>query len=161
MIRALTMAGGIAGAATLSQFPEFSQQYLQRLSGARTELMVIAKGFDFTAETAGLTRNEALDKMSGSEFQNNLRDQMATNLTRYERLDAAYTSLKQTEPLMRLTKLWHFRDTDLVQKTWDEYRPAVPVTADGLICAGIGFVGGWLILSLILGLLMAPFRRFA
>ncbi len=155
------MAGGLAGAVSLSQFPEFSQQYLQRLSGARTELMVIAKGFDFTAQAAGYTRKEALDKMGGSEFQNDLRDQMAGNLARFDRLDAAYTSLKQTDPLMRLTKLWHFRDTDLVEDTWDEFRPAVPVTADGLICAGIGFVGGWLLVSLVLGLITMPFRRFA
>ncbi|UWP99202.1 DUF2937 family protein [Aliiroseovarius crassostreae] len=161
MIRAITMAGGLAGAVGLSQFPEFSQQYLQRLSGARTELMVIAKGFDFAAEAAGYTHEEALAKMSGSEFQNDLRDQMAGNLARFDRLEAAYTSLKQTEPLMRLTKLWHFRDTDLVQDTWDEFRPAVPVTADGLISAGIGFVGGWLILSLVLGVITMPFRRFA
>lgn len=154
------MAGGLAGAVCLSQFPEFSQQYLQRLSGARTELMVIAKGFDFTAQAAGYTREEALDKMGGSEFQNDLRDQMAGNLARFDRLDAAYASLKQTAPLMRLTKLWHFRDTDLVEDTWHEFRPAVPVTADGLICAGIGFVGGWLLVSLLLGLITMPFRRF-
>ncbi len=161
MIRALTVAGGLAGAVGLSQFPEFSQQYLQRLSGARAELMVIAKGFDFTAQAAGYSRDEALGKMGGSEFQNDLRDQMAGNLARFDRLDAAYSSLKQTEPLMRLTQLWHFRDTDLVQDTWEEFRPAVPVTADGLICAGIGFVGGWLMLSLVLGLITMPLRRFA
>lgn len=161
MIKAISMAGGIFGAVSLSQFPEFSQQYLQRLSGARTELMVIAKGFDFTAQAAGYTRDEALEKMGGGDFQNALRDQMATNLTRFERLDAAYVSLKGTEPLMRLTKVWHFRDTDLVKKTWEEYRPAVPVTMDGLLCAGIGFVGGWLILSLLLGAITRPFRRLA
>ncbi len=161
MIRALTMAGGLAGAATLSQFPEFSQQYLQRLDGARTELMVIAKGFDLSASAAGYTRDEALAAMGGSDFQNRLRDQMAQNLARFEQLDAAYLALKRSEPLMRLTKLWYFRDTDLVAQTWDEFRPAVPVTADGLISAGIGFAGGWLTLSLLLGLITMPFRRLA
>ncbi|MDA5093641.1 DUF2937 family protein [Aliiroseovarius sp. KMU-50] len=161
MIRALTMVAGLTGAVGMSQFPEFSQQYLQRLSGARAELMVIAKGFDFTAQTAGYTRDEALAAMGGSEFQNGLRDQMAGNLTRYDRLDAAYASLKQSDPLMRLTKLWHFRDTDLVQDTWEEFRPALPVTADGLICAAIGFVGGWSLVSFLLGLILMPFRRFA
>lgn len=161
MIRTLTMIGGLTGAVALSQFPEFSQQYLQRLSGARTELKVVTGGFDLTAKAAGYSRNEALEKMGGSNFQNNLRDQMKANFRRYERLDAAYISLKGAEPLMRLTKVWHFRDTDLVKRTWDEFRPAVPVTTDGLFCAGIGFVGGWLLVSLLLGALLRPFRRLA
>lgn len=161
MFRTLAMIGGIAGAVALSQFPEFSQQYMQRLSGARTELKVITAGFDLTASAAGYSREEALEKMGGSDFQNDLRDQMQENFDRYDRLDASYAALKGTEPLMRLTKLWHFRDTDLVQRTWNEYRPAVPVTADGILCAGIGYVGGWLIVSLLLGAFMRPFRRMA
>lgn len=31
--RVLALAGGLSGAVGLSQFPEFSQQYLQRLAG--------------------------------------------------------------------------------------------------------------------------------
>jgi hypothetical protein len=161
MIRTLAMIGGIAGAVALSQFPEFSQQYMQRLSGARTELKVITAGFDLTASAAGYSREEALVKMGGSDFQNDLRDQMQDNFDRYDRLDASYAALKGSEPLMRLTKLWHFRDTDLVQRTWSEYRPAVPVTADGILCAGIGYMGGWLIVSLLLGAFIRPFRRMA
>lgn len=161
MIRTLAMIGGLAGAVALSQFPEFTQQYMQRLSGARTELKVITAGFDLTAKAAGYTREQALDKMSGSDFQNDLRDQMQDNFNRYERLDASYAALKGTEPLMRLTKLWHFRDVDLVERTWDEYRPAVPVTADGILCAGIGFVGGWLLVSMLLGAFLRPFRKLA
>ncbi|SMR83234.1 Protein of unknown function [Aliiroseovarius halocynthiae] len=161
MIRTLAMIGGLAGAVALSQFPEFTQQYVQRLSGARTELKVITTGFDLTAKAAGYSRDEALDKMSGSDFQNDLRDQMQDNFNRYDRLDASYAALKGTEPLMRLTKLWHFRDADLVERTWNDYRPAVPVTADGILCAGIGYVGGWLIVSLLLGAFLRPFRKLA
>ncbi|WP_298565002.1 DUF2937 family protein [uncultured Aliiroseovarius sp.] len=159
MIRALAMIGGLSGAVAFSQFPEFSQQYMQRLAGARTELKVVTAGFDLTAKAAGYTRDEALEKMGGSDFQNNLRDQMQVNFKRFDRLDAAYTALKGTEPLARLAKVWHFRETDLVKRTWDDFRPAIPVTADGLLCAGIGFVGGWLLVSLILGAFMRPFRR--
>lgn len=54
MFRTLAMIGGIAGAVALSQFPEFSQQYMQRLSGARTELKVITAGFDLTGKRCGL-----------------------------------------------------------------------------------------------------------
>ena len=144
MIRTLAMIGGLAGAVVMSQFPEFTQQYMQRLSGARTELQVVTTGFELTAKAAGYTR-----------------DQMRRNFTRYERLDSAYLALKGTEPMARLAKVWHFRDTDLAKRTWEDFRPAIPVTADGLLCAGIGFVGGWLLVSLILGAFLRPFRRTA
>ena len=52
------MAGGIAGAVALSQFPEFSQQYLQRLSGAVDELKAITVAFDLSARVAGLSRED-------------------------------------------------------------------------------------------------------
>ncbi|MCK0137807.1 DUF2937 family protein [Aliiroseovarius sp. F47248L] len=161
MIRTLAMIGGLAGAVVMSQFPEFTQQYMQRLSGARTELQVVTTGFELTAKAAGYTRDEALEKMGGTSFQDNLRDQMRRNFTRYERLDSAYLALKGTEPMARLAKVWHFRDTDLAKRTWEDFRPAIPVTADGLLCAGIGFVGGWLLVSLILGAFLRPFRRTA
>jgi len=161
MIRTFALIGGLAGAIALSQFPEFSQQYLQRLSGARTELKEITTAFDATAKTAGFTREEALENMAGSDFQTDLRTQMRNNFSRYDRLDSAYTALKDSTPLMRLAKVWHFRDTELVKDTWDEFRPAVPVTADGLLCAGIGLVGGWLLVSLLLGAFLRPFRRSA
>ena len=53
MIRTLTLAGALAGAVSLSQFPEFSQQYLQRLSGAVDELRGLVLAFDATAGAAG------------------------------------------------------------------------------------------------------------
>jgi len=159
MIRALTMAGGIAGAAMLSQFPEFSQQYLQRLAGAVDELRGVTVAFDLTAKVAGLTRDQALAKIGGSDFEDSLRENMAGNMRRYERLSADYQALAGVAPLERLALAWRFRDTDIARRTWDDYRPAVPVTSDGLVCAGIGFAGGWVILSLLLGLIARPFRR--
>ncbi|MCI2400783.1 DUF2937 family protein [Aliiroseovarius subalbicans] len=161
MIRALTLAGGLAGAVSLSQFPEFSQQYLQRLAGAVDELKVVVAAFDTSAKGFGLSRDEALAQMGGTTFQNKLRDDMQGNLTRFKQLNADYQALSGTIPLERLTMVWRMRDSDLALRTWDDFRPAIPVTSDGLICAGIGFVGGWLLLSGLLGLLARPFRRKA
>lgn len=155
------MAGGIAGALALSQFPEFSQQYLQRLSGAVDELRGVTVAFDLTARVAGLTREEALAEIGGTQFADNLRENMAGNIARYERLHADYQALVSLTPLQRLAQVWRFRDTELAQRTYESFRPAVPVTSDGLICAGIGFAGGWVLVTLLLGLVLRPFRRFA
>ncbi len=149
IVRAITLAGALSGAVGLSQFPEFSQQYLQRLSGAVDELRVMAVAFDLSATTAGLTRQEALAEIGGSAFQDDLRNTLSERLSRYDRLKSDYDGLSGASPLGRLARPWRFADPELSRRTWQEFRPAVPVTADGLICAGIGFGAGWLVLSLL------------
>ena len=64
LVRAITLAGGLTGAAGLSQFPEFSQQYIQRLSGAVDELSRVVAEFDADAAALGLSRGEALDQLA-------------------------------------------------------------------------------------------------
>lgn len=153
------MAGGIAGAVAFSQFPEFSQQYLQRLSGAVDELRLVTAAFDLTAQASGLSRDEALAQIGGSQFADDLRGNIASNISRFERLEADYRALAGVDPLSRLARFWHFRDVDLARRTWDDFRPAVPATVDGAIFAGIGFGLGWLSVFFLLGLLARPFRR--
>jgi len=160
-MRILALAGGFAGAVALSQFPEFSQQYVQRLSGAVDELRAVTIAFDTTARVAGLTREEAFDKMEGSEFQIRLRDDMRSRIYRYERLNADYQALAAAAPLERLARAYRIRDAELVQRTWDDYQPAVPVTSEGLVSAGIGFAAGWGLVTLLLGLALRPLRRLA
>ncbi|MHC0053884.1 DUF2937 family protein [Actibacterium sp. D379-3] len=157
ILRNLAFAGGLAGAVALSQFPEFSQQYLQRLSGAVDELRVVATAFDLSAKATGLSRDQALARIEGSEFEDTLRDTMTASLARYDRLQGDYDSLKDRTVLQRLARPWHFSDPELARRTWDDFKPAVPVTADGLICAGLGFAGGWLI---VMGLFAGLRRLF-
>lgn len=159
MIRILTFIGGLFGAVSLSQFPEFSQQYLQRLSGAVDELRAVVVSFDASASAAGITREEALAELNASIFQQNLSDNLSGQITRYERLAADYNTLKEAAPLQRLTKIYHFADTNLGRRTWNDFRPAVPVTIDGFICAAIGFVVVWALLSLIFAAIPRLFRR--
>ena len=50
-------------------------------------------------------------------------------------------------------------DPETLRATWADFRPAVPVTADGGISALVGYFAGWLGASAVLGLLAAPFRH--
>ena len=159
MIKMLTMAGGIAGAVTLSQFPEFSQQYMQRMAGAVDELRGVVVAFDLTASASGLTRQEALGRMRGDDFQEGLRDTIQGSITRYERLSTNLDALRGATPMDRLKQVYRFTDTDLAQRTWQDFKPAVPVTADGFLSAGIGFLVGWMGLGLIFGGLRRVGRR--
>lgn len=147
MIRTLTLAGALAMALGLSQFPAFSQQYIQRLSGAVDELRGMVVAFDHAATSAGLTRQEALARLQGDAFQDNLRSSLAGSIARYDRLKSDYDSLRGQGALARLTQPWSFRDAELARRAWADFRPALPVTADGLICAGVGFGAGWLVMS--------------
>ncbi len=159
IVRAIALAAGIAGGAGLSQFPEFSQQYLQRLSGAVDELRGVVTAFDVAATAAGLSREEALAELQGTDLTNELRQNIAGTVARYDRLSADYQHLRDAGPITRLAQPWNLADRTLLNRTWDDFRPAIPVTLDGLICSGIGFLAGWLAASTLLGLFFRPFRR--
>ena len=60
IIRALTLVGSLIAGAGASQFPEFSQQYAQRLGGAVGALSEVVADFDASAVAEGLTRPQAL-----------------------------------------------------------------------------------------------------
>ena len=159
IVRVLSLAGGLAGATGLSQFPEFSQQYLQRLGGAVDELSRVVADFDASAAAEGLTREAALAEMAGTQFVERRQTDMARTIARYNRLTADLAALRDATPFERAAQPQRFTDPEIVTRTWDDFKPAVPVTIEGLGFAGIGFVVGWFVLSVVLGLLGRPFRR--
>lgn len=161
MIRLLALIGGLAGAGALSQFPEFSQQYLQRLAGQADALQAVVADFDASAQKAGLTREAALVDLAGSTFRDAHQADMRDTIVRADRAAADLTLLRAATPLERLTLPQRFRDTETLAATWADFRPAVPVTAEGFISAGIGFVAGWGVIGGLLALIAAPFRRRA
>lgn len=160
-MRILALAGGLAGALSFSQFPEFSQQYVQRLSGAVDELRAVTFMFDAAASAAGRTREEALAELQSgrSELISGLGEGLAEKIHRYERLSADYQALAPATPVARLAHFWRLRDSELVQRTYEHYQPAVPVTVDGAITSGVGFVLGWGIIAALIGAITRPFRK--
>ncbi|WP_226341123.1 DUF2937 family protein [Gemmobacter serpentinus] len=159
MLRILALAGGIAGGASLSQFPEFSQQYLQRLAGQVDSLALVVADFDRSATRNLLTRDEALAQMTGTAFLDDRRADLTATFARFARLEGNLADLRAASPLQRMTMPHKLGDAETLAATWADFRPAVPVTFDGLISAGIGFLGGWLVASGLLSLLAWPFRR--
>src|SRR6478736_2228910 len=123
----------------LSQTPEFAQQYRQRLGGAVDELQRIVQQFDDDSRRAGYDRTSALRLMAGNPEQI-VRDQasrMADLITRYGRLRAQEEAFRRGGPFGRLS-------TFLV----DFDRPLVPVTTEGLLLAGSGFLLAYLLLPI-------------
>ncbi|EAQ02773.1 hypothetical protein OB2597_15365 [Pseudooceanicola batsensis HTCC2597] len=159
--RTLTLAGALTGAAGLSQFPEFSQQYTQRLAGAVDELTRVVEDFDRSAAAEGLTRGEALQAMTGTAFVERRRADMARTIARHAALSADLDALRGAGPFTRAYHLAHIDDREIARRTAADYRPALPLTFEGIVFALAGFVLGLLVLGLaqeMLRILLGPVR---
>jgi hypothetical protein len=158
------MIASIAGlglAVVLSQFPEYAQQYAQRLGGAVDELRVITEEFDRAAEAGGLDRVEALERYNASndEFLAGRGTSMTATFQRFEQLSATLRQIEGAGAIERLQSLPAYLDSDIGQRTLAAYKPAVPVTIEGVLYAGFGFIAGYLVLSGLWRFCAMPFRR--
>ncbi|AJE48072.1 DUF2937 family protein [Celeribacter indicus] len=159
MLKALALAGGLLGAAIVSQFPEFTQQYTQRLGGQVEALEVVIEDFDASARRAEMTREEALASMGGSVFLENRRRDMRNTIDRHARLTADLAALRASGPLERLTMPQRVADTELALSTYHDFVPALPLSLAGGISALVGYGLGWGLVSALLAFLFWPFRR--
>lgn len=159
ILRSLILAGGVFGAAGTSQFPEYSQQYLQRLGGAVDALGQVVADFDASAAASDLGRNEAIAQMQGTPFLERRGADMARSITRYSKLSDDLRVLQGQGPFMRAYNAARFTDGEIAQAAWRAYQPAVPINFAGLMFAGVGFVLGGIATWFALGVLRAPFRR--
>lgn len=159
--RVLALVGGLSGAAGLSQYPEFSQQYIQRLGGQVDALTLVVQEFDRSAQASGLTRATALEEMQGTPFLTARRADMQRAFVRQERLSNNLTFLRLATPIERIMMPHRIADPETFSATWADFRPALPLTLAGGVAAGLGLLGGWGALTLLLSLLLWPLRRFA
>jgi hypothetical protein len=160
-LRMIVLAGGVLGAAGLSQFPEFTQQYRQRLAGAVDELSVVTADFDASAAAEGLSREAALASMGAEGFIGRRHQDMARAFTRLEDLRADLALLSTAGAFERVYYASHMTDREIARRAFEDFEPAMPVTFEGVTFAGAGFVLGGLLLALVAGLLRAvvwPFR---
>lgn len=161
MRRFIAGIGGIGLALVLSQFPEYAQQYTQRLGGAVDELQREVTQFDADAAAGGLDRTQALARYNASndDFLAGRGVSMTYTLQRYDELSATLTRIQNAGPVERFQQLPAYLDSEIGQRTLEAYKPAVPVTMEGVLYAGGGFILGYLILSGLIRIFAMPFRR--
>jgi hypothetical protein len=159
ILRILTLTAGVTGAAGLSQYPEFSQQYIQRMAGQIDALTQVVNDFDASALRSGLTRTQALEQMTGTQFLDDRRADMSRAFLRLENLADNYAHLQLASPMERILMPHRMADSETFAGTWSDYKPALPPTLAGAISAALGFIAGWGILSLILTPLRRIFRK--
>jgi hypothetical protein len=161
MRRMIAGVGGLGLALVLSQFPEYAQQYTQRLGGAVDELRVITEDFDRAAAEGGLDRATALGRYEASndDFLAGRGTSMTATFQRYDQLSTTLARIQNADAIERLQSLPAYLDTDIGRRTLESYKPAVPVTMEGILYAGAGFILGYLVLSGLWRFVTLPFRR--
>lgn len=159
IIRILAFVGGVGGATVLSQYPEFAQQYTQRLAGQVEALGAVVADFDASAARSELSRAGALAQMTGTAFLEDRRADMLRTIGRYESLAAHHVALAEATPMQRLLMPHRLGDAEVLAGTWTDFVPAVPLTAAGGVAAAAGFLGGWGAAGLVSPLFLWPFRR--
>lgn len=152
---------GIVGALLLSQFPEFFQQYTQRLGGHLDEVSAQVDGLERRAAEAGkdlrgylrgfLLHRDVEVRREGMELQ--------ALVERRAALARSYEALAGVEQWWRAPRFVEHVDWKIAASTVRIYRPAVPVTPEAAGYAGAGFGLGALIFLAILGLWGPENRR--
>jgi hypothetical protein len=160
MRRMIAGMGGVGLAVILSQFPEYAQQYTQRLGGAVDELRVITEDFDRAAAAGGLDRAAALERYNASndDFLAGRGTSMTATFQRYDQLSTTLARIEDAGPVERFQSLPAYLDSDIGQRTLENYQPAMPVTMEGILYAGAGFMLGYLVLSALWRFLSLPFK---
>lgn len=149
--RVLSMFMGGLMAAGASQAPEFAQQYRQRLGGAVDELALVVRDFDTDARRNGLSREEGLKRYEVSP-ERFLQDRGASTrraLERLPRLEAQKTAMDAPDVLTRVTAMVRDYDGEIARRAMGDYRPAVPLTVEGVFFALIGFAVGILLTAIV------------
>lgn len=157
--RALTLAAGLTGAAGLSQFPEFSQQYMQRLGGAVDELSRQVDRYEADAGEAGLPLTTYLQQLAAEgPLARTQAANMASDITRYQDLSEALRTLQGAGPFMRAKLATHIGDRAVAERALETFKPALPLTFEGVSFAGAGFFAGWLAIGIALWFLKKTWR---
>jgi len=150
LIRAIAFAVGLAVAGGLSQFPEYSQQYTQRLAGAVDALNGVVEAFDTDAGKLGMTRAQALEALSESGGLGEARAQsMRIVFARQDKLSQDLTALNTASPVARAAQAWRMTDAEIARQAWQDFRPAVPLSSQSILLAMVGFLGGWILTGIL------------
>jgi hypothetical protein len=145
LTRRLAVAIGLFFAVVGAQWPEFAQQYRQRLGGALDELNRMIVQFDTEAKDQSLTREQGLDRLEHNDDP--LARQRAAaideDIDRAARLSRQKQAFADAGPLNRLRALVQNFDPDTLSQAWREFEPAVPVTTEAFVVGGAALFVGW------------------
>jgi Protein of unknown function (DUF2937) len=142
--RTIILAGALIGGAALSQAPEFTQQYRQRLGGAMAELQHVLADFDRDARANNLSREKALGLYAASpeKFLNDRGNSIRRIIDRYGRLARQNGDFASVKPVWQPFSFIADHDGQVWSGAWHDFQPGLPLTLRGAVWAGIGALFG-------------------
>ena len=142
--RLLDRALCVAGAVAFSQFPEFMQQYLQRLEGHLDEARLALDRFKDAATQSGMSLEQLVSGAAANpdKAMGKLGEVVRASMSRVDELAASDAALRGASAWTRPFVFLAHADWGIARATLSIYRPAIPTTAEGLAyaCAGIAVV---------------------
>jgi hypothetical protein len=149
LARVLNGLFGAAGAGGASQLPAYYQQYTLVLKGMLTKAEQDAEPLREFALKAGKSLEELLEGLTGSnpEFAALVGEGARKDLRQAIEYREAYDALTTAGPLERWYVFSQHLDTEIAKRTLESFEPAVPVTPEAAVYAGIGLLLGLLLLA--------------
>lgn len=137
-----TLAFGVI----LSQFPEFYQQYTQRVGGHLDGVKLQVADLDQRAASINKNRFEYIRRLLKNKdaVVQNEGHSLVRLLGSEIKLQSAFDSLNEPVALWRSARFVQHFDKNIAIATLNSYRPAIPLTVEGLAYFCSGAVLGWL-----------------
>lgn len=147
MLKKLHILFALLFAVALSQFPEFHQQYTQRVGGALDELTLQVAALDERAAKAGMDRYDYVRHFQGNpdDIVKGEGDAMLETLARRQRLSKAYERLIHAPWYMIVVETAFHLEPDIAANTAKSFVPAVPISFAGGVHTFAGFMIGYLL----------------
>ncbi|WP_063312888.1 DUF2937 family protein [Pseudovibrio sp. Ad26] len=148
--RVLTLGVALVSGTVTSQLPEFAQQYRQRIGGAIDALEEVKADFVADATATNKSVSAALEHMaqSADQFVQLRGMSIERSLDRLGSLKEQQLAMTSAAAFERVWIFLREPDTKISKATWEDFEPAVPVTVEGGVLAGIGFAIGLFMLRL-------------
>jgi Protein of unknown function (DUF2937) len=149
--RTLSMAAGGFMGLVSAQAPEFAQQYQQRLGGAVDELRTVVDQFDADARRSGLDRAGGLKRMEAAndDFLRRRAASVSATIDRFSKLEAQQQAMKAEDAVSRVTAMVRNFDSQIAEGAKKDFRPALPLTLEGVFFGLIGFLSGAVVMAIL------------
>lgn len=144
LIRRLAVAIGIVFGLIGAQAPEFAQQYRQRLAGALDELHRMIAEFDAEFSAQSLTPAEGVERLKANPdaLARERGEAIENDVARANRLQAQLDALRAGGLSGFAGFLANF-DAATAGRAFEDFSPAVPLTATAFLIGGGAMVFGW------------------
>ena len=135
----------VLGAVSLSQFPQFYGQYMQRLGGHLDEARRALDQYIQAAHSLNMSLEEYKTEHleSESEVFVSTGEIIRDLVNRVDTLEQSYHALQDATIYNRWFVFMGEVDWDIAAGTWENFMPGVPTTVEGLTYAAAGLLLGW------------------